>query len=108
MELILAALGITARGLFLGLYTFLWRLWAAASFLWVGFVVLVFWFYADEGEHAGVYAMVALVPPVLLLLAEGILASDIGSRSVAPSSRTFPRISTDESEEERIAQNVRP
>ena len=71
IALILATLGITATGLYFRLYTFLWRFWAAVSFLWVSFWLLLLAFSKEEKLFG---LLIAFVPPVLLLLVAGLLS----------------------------------
>ena len=74
-NVILAAFGITAAGLYFGLRRFLWRLWAVISAIWVGLWLLLLLMHEDSSSvvQKPQYWLVIVVPPVLLLLVAGLL-----------------------------------
>ena len=72
-NLALAALGITAVGLALGLKRFLWRLWIVVSFLWGGLLLLMLPSKGGQSFETIPWGII-VGPPILLLLVAGILA----------------------------------
>lgn len=102
VALILAALGITATGLVLRLHTFLWRLWAVISLLWVGFWFVLMAFSKEEKIFG---LAIAIVPPVLLLLVAGLLAWVIVGLFGDLHSTTPPATPTGEDGKNTIAQD---
>lgn len=78
-NIILAAIGITATGLYLGLRRLLWRLWAVLSGLWI-----IVWLLLGSSHqmstdlrtpvlHESWYWVIVLGPPLLLLLVAALL-----------------------------------